>query len=73
MTTQHDEIQSSNAEHQTSHPQDLPLQKFYDTELLEIPAKAGKLLEDYSKIPSDDVLPHVLQVVSDGSFGNAKC
>ncbi len=66
MATQHDEIQSANAAQHTPDPrqQDLPLQKFYDTELLEIPVEAGKLLEDYSKIPSDDILPHILQVVS---------
>jgi hypothetical protein len=69
MATQHDEIQSANA----AQAQDLPLQKFYDTELLEIPAKTGKLLEDYSKIPSDDILPHVLQVVSAKPSGNANC
>ena len=64
MATQHDEIQSANARHSSELPQDLPLQKFYDTELLEVPAKAGKLLKDYSKIPEDDILPHILQVVS---------
>jgi hypothetical protein len=66
MTTQQEEIQPANTAHPSNpqQAQDLPLQKFYDTELLEIPPKAGKLLEDYSKIASDDVLPHVLQVVS---------
>jgi hypothetical protein len=65
MTTQHDEIQSSNAAHQqdTQQIQELPLQKFYDTELLEIPARTRKLLEGYSKIASEDILPHILQVV----------
>jgi hypothetical protein len=60
--TQHHEIQSANKT--PSNPQDLPLQKFYDTELLQVPVKAGKLFEYYSKIPSDDILPHILQVVS---------
>jgi hypothetical protein len=64
MATQHDDIQPANAAQHDPQKQDLPFQKFYDTELLEIPAKAGKLLEDYSKIPSDEILPHILQVVS---------
>ena len=42
---------------------DLPLQKFYDAELEEVPEKAKKLLQEYSKIPPDEVLPHVLEVV----------
>ena len=42
---------------------ELPLQKFYDAELEEVPEKAKKLLQEYSKIPPDEVLPHVLEVV----------
>jgi hypothetical protein len=42
--------------------EELPLQKFYDSELLEVPPQAQRILESYSKIPSDQVLPHVLQV-----------
>jgi hypothetical protein len=64
----HDEIQPANVASQPpfdlQQAQDLPLQKFYNTELLEVPARAGKLLEDYSKIPTDEILPHILQVVS---------
>jgi hypothetical protein len=40
----------------------LPLQPLNDAELLEVPAPARKLLEEYSKIPSDEVLPHILEV-----------
>jgi hypothetical protein len=53
---ENDEIRPVNA-------QELPLQKFYDAELEEVPEKARVLLEGYSKIPSDDVLPHILEVV----------
>lgn len=40
----------------------LPLQSFYDAELLEVPPPARKLLEEYSKIPPEAVLPHILEV-----------
>jgi hypothetical protein len=43
---------------------DVPIEKFYDAELGEVPEPARKLLEGYSKIPADDVYPHILQVVS---------
>lgn len=43
---------------------ELPLQKFYDAELLEVPEQARKILETYSRIPEDEVLAHVLEVVS---------
>jgi len=41
--------------------QELPLQKFYDTELLEVPKNAEDLLERYSKIPRDEILAHILE------------
>ncbi|KAF2669794.1 hypothetical protein BT63DRAFT_423785 [Microthyrium microscopicum] len=38
------------------------LQNFYDTDLLEVPPEAQKLLESYSHIPSDEVMPHILNI-----------
>jgi len=40
----------------------LPLQRFYDAELLEVPDSARRILEEYSKIPPEEVLPHILEV-----------
>jgi hypothetical protein len=40
------------------------LRNFYDSELLEVPEQAKHILETYSHIPPDEVLPHILQVVS---------
>jgi hypothetical protein len=42
----------------------IPIEKFHDAELSEVPEPARKLLEGYGKIPPDDVYPHILQVVS---------
>jgi hypothetical protein len=42
----------------------LPLQQYYDTELEEVPGDMQRLLEKYSRIPSDEVLPHIIEVVS---------
>jgi 2-polyprenyl-3-methyl-5-hydroxy-6-metoxy-1,4-benzoquinol methylase len=41
------------------------LQQMYDTELLEVPEQARQVLEQYSKVPSDEVFPHILQVRED--------
>jgi hypothetical protein len=48
-------------------PPELKLQKFYDTDLLEVPDQARDVLETYSKIPRDEIMPHILQVVSSNS------
>jgi hypothetical protein len=42
----------------------LLLQKWYNTELEEVPQDMQKLLENYSEIPPDEVLPHIIEVVS---------
>ena len=42
---------------------DVVFAKFMDAELLEVPEPARTLLESYSKIPSERVLPHVREVV----------
>jgi hypothetical protein len=39
------------------------LQSFYLPPPDDLPPAARKLLEEYSKIPSEQVLPHVLEVV----------
>jgi hypothetical protein len=39
------------------------LQSFYMPPPDDLPKNARKLLEDYSKIPSEEVLSHVVQVV----------
>lgn len=40
------------------------LQSYYLPDPDDVPSEARKLLEEYSKIPSEEVLPHVLRVVS---------
>ena len=40
-----------------------PFKEFFESELKEVPAPAQKLLEEYSKIPSDQVLNHIRAVV----------
>jgi hypothetical protein len=46
----------------------LPLQQYYDTELEEVPGDMQRLLEKYSRIPRDEVLPHIIEVVSRQSY-----
>lgn len=37
---------------------------FYSDDVQEVPADIRKLFENYSGIPSEDVVPHVLRIVS---------
>ena len=39
------------------------LQQFYSKAPEDVPQEARKILEEYSKIPKEEVLPHVLAVV----------
>jgi hypothetical protein len=43
---------------------ELSLQWICDAELIEIPGRARDLLEHYGKIPHEDVMLHINQVVS---------
>ena len=43
---------------------ELPLDWIRNTELLEVPEGARRLLEEYGKIPHNDVMQHINQVVS---------
>jgi hypothetical protein len=38
--------------------------KYFKAELLDVPVQARTLLENYSKIPPNEVLQYVIQVVS---------
>jgi hypothetical protein len=53
------QIQLGNADNSES-----PVRKILKADLLEVPVRARTLLENYSKIPSNEVLQHVVQVVS---------
>ena len=37
---------------------------WYQTELEEVSPQARSILETYCKLPSDEVLPHILSIVS---------
>jgi hypothetical protein len=55
MSTQVEEVPTANPD---------TLKSFYLPALEDVPAPARTLLEKYSKIPREDVLGHVLGVVS---------
>lgn len=41
---------------------------WYNKDLKEVPEDMTYLLKSYSKLPSDQVVPHVLKIVSAGRF-----
>jgi len=47
----------------TIHQPDGEHQNWYTGDVTAIPLEARKLLEQYSKIPPNEVVPHILEVV----------
>lgn len=54
------------ATHETSHPE--RNQGWYQEDVEHINEPMRRLLEEYSKIPSEDIVKHVNNIVSDSGF-----
>jgi hypothetical protein len=58
------DVLETHADDAASQTPEMSLKWIQNTELMEVPAKARRLLEEYGKVPSSDIMTHINEVVS---------